>query len=93
MNSFVVFAITIFLVGFVVLVVYSVITLIQIKHTAKQAEEFFKKINKNLENVADIGDKLTSGINTILPFIVSFITLGFSGLTNLLKNLFFRRKK
>lgn len=93
MNPFIVFVITVFLIGFVVFVVYYVITLIQIRRTTKEAEVFFKKINKNLENINDISNKLTSGINTVLPLTSSFIVLLISALTNLLKNLFFRRKK
>lgn len=91
MNIFIIISIIIFLISFIFLVVYSILTLIQIKNTAKEAEEVLKKINKNLENVTNIGDKITSGINSVMPFFASFIAIVFSGLTKMLKNLFFGR--
>ncbi|MDW8055150.1 MAG: DUF948 domain-containing protein [Elusimicrobiota bacterium] len=93
MNTFIIISIIIFLLAFIVLVVYSILTLIQIKNTAKQAEEVLRKINKNLENVTDISNKITSGVNAVVPFIASITAVAVSGLTRVLKSLFFRGGK
>ncbi|MCX7940747.1 MAG: DUF948 domain-containing protein [Endomicrobia bacterium] len=93
MTTFIVTSVIIFLLAFIVLVVYSILTLIQIKNTAKQAEEVLRKINKNLENVTDISNKITSGVNAVVPFIASITAVAVSGLTRVLKSLFFRGGK
>lgn len=93
MNTIIVISIVVFLLAFIALVFYSILTLLQIKQTAKQAEEVLKKINRNLENVTDISNKITSGVNTVVPFLASFLAVGVSGLTNFIKNLFFRGKR
>lgn len=93
MNTIIVISIIVFLLAFIALVFYSILTLLQIKQTAKQAEEVLKKINRNLENVTDISNKITSGVNAVVPFIASLTAVAISGLTRVLKSLFFRGGK
>lgn len=93
MKTFIIISVIIFLSTFITLVVYIILTLLQIKDTAKEAEAVLKKINKNLENVTQISDKITIGISSIIPLIISLTTLATSSITKLLKNLFFGGKK
>ncbi|MEN3013328.1 MAG: DUF948 domain-containing protein [Endomicrobiia bacterium] len=91
MKVFIIFSILIFLAGFIILVVYSVYTLIQIKKTAKEAEFVLQKINKNLENVTNISNEFKKVVSSFVPIILSFTAALSSGLIKFLKGLFFRR--
>jgi len=87
---FIVISIVLFLSAFIVLVVYTILTLLQIRNTAKEAEIVLKKINENLENITDISNKVTSGINTLIPIIASLTTITLSSIIKIIRNLFFR---
>jgi uncharacterized protein YoxC len=90
---FIVISIVLFLSAFIVLVVYTILTLLQIRNTAKEAEIVLKKLNENLENITDISNKVTYGINTLIPIIASLTTITFSSIVKIIRNLFFRRNK
>ena len=90
MKVFIVISIVLFLSAFIVLVVYTILTLLQIRNTAKEAEIVLKKINENLENITDISNKVTSGINTLIPIIASLTTITLSSIIKIIRNLFFR---
>jgi uncharacterized protein YoxC len=90
---FIVISIVLFLSAFIVLVVYTILTLLQIRNTAKEAEIVLKKLNENLENITDISNKVTSGINTLIPIIASLTTITFSSIVKIIRNLFFRGNK
>jgi uncharacterized protein YoxC len=90
---FIVISIVLFLSAFIVLVVYTILTLLQIRNTAKEAEIVLKKLNENLENITDISNKVTYGINTLIPIIASLTTITFSSIVKIIRNLFFRGNK
>lgn len=89
MNTFIVFSISIFLVTFIVFVTFSILTLLQIKRTAKEIEIVMKRINQQLESVNNI----TSKIISIVPVGISILSSIFGSITGLLKRFSFRRLK
>lgn len=93
MKVFIVISTLIFLSGFIVLVVFTVLTLIQIRNTANEAEQVLKKINKNLDNVTVVSDEIKKVVSASVPIFVSIITGITSGIFGMLKNLIFRRGK
>ncbi|MCX7716200.1 MAG: DUF948 domain-containing protein [Endomicrobia bacterium] len=91
MTTFIIIAITIFLISFIILVVYCIVTLLQIKKTAKEAELVLQKINKNLENITGVTTEIKKVIASSVPITISIVTTFTTGILKFLKNLFFRR--
>ncbi|MCS7231102.1 MAG: hypothetical protein RMJ67_03060 [Elusimicrobiota bacterium] len=91
MEIFIIFSVLFFLLCFLVLVIYSVLTLIQIKKTAKEAELVLQKINKNLENITGIGVEVRKVISSSIPLMISIFAGIGTSLIKFFKSLFFRR--
>ncbi len=93
MNTFITILLSLVTIGFIVLVFYAVITLIQIKQTAKEVQETLKKVNLQLDNmnkIISIVSSITSSIPPVLLPVISFLG-GSIGL--IVKKIFsFRRK-
>jgi uncharacterized protein YoxC len=93
MKTFIIISVIIFLASFVTLVVYLILTLVQINRTAKQIQKVVEKIDKNLEDVSKISYKVFSGINAVTPIIFSLTGLVTSRLLKILTSIFFWRKE
>ncbi len=92
MNVIIVILLTLFVVSFIILVVYIVITLFQIKKTFQEAQELLKKINKNLDNMILTTEKLKNIISlSPIPLIFYLGSVITTGLAKFLSSISGRR--
>jgi len=89
MKTFIIISTIIFLASFITLVVYLILTLIEIKRAAKQMQKVFEKVDKNIDGVTKFSTKVFSTVNTVLPIVFSMVGIVSSRLVKLLKSLFF----
>lgn len=95
MNTLIAVSIIAAVVILALVAVYLILTLVQLRRTAREAEEFLRSLNQDVKKIENLGEQISSVVSAFknVPFLFKILGGAVSGLAGFVVSRFNLRKK